>query len=162
MIETRFAGSTDVLAPTNDVYNASSNVGRISENGVSITGPNYVIAATMNFNNNLRQLPAVGILGAADIGSGEFNVTGQLNTYFGNKDLAQKVIDNTQTSFDIVFTNGSNGVTMLIDLPQMKYSGGAPGVPGKNADVTVPLDFQAFRHPTLGYTAQVQRFFETA
>lgn len=155
----RFAGATDVLAPTASVLNTSANVGRIAEGGVAVVGPNYVMAATIDINNNLRQQPAVGSLGAVGIGVGEFGVTGRLNTYFGNDDLYQKVLNNTASSYDIkLIRTDASGQMLLFDLPQIKFSGGSPAVPGKNADVMADLQYQAYRHATLGYTMQAQRF----
>ena len=46
---------------------------------------------------------------------------------------------------------------MIFDLPRIKFSGGAPDVPGKNQDVTIPGTYQAILEPTLGYTMSVQR-----
>ena len=154
----RFSGATTVAAPTGDVLNSSSNVGRLAEGGSAVTGPNYVMSAGITFENNLRRRTAVGYLGAVSIGAGEFAVTGNLNTYFGNKTLAQKVIDNTASSYDVVVgRNDGEKPALLIDLPRMKFSAGSPQVPGKNQDVMVDLQFTAFRHPTLGYTAHIQR-----
>jgi hypothetical protein len=159
MSETRFAGSTDVVATTSEILNTSSDVGRIGENGVPVADPNFVLEGSININNNLRRQNAIGTLGSVGIGSGEFSVTGSLNSYFGNKDVAEKVINNDESSFDIrVFDAASQA--MVFDLPKMKFSAGAPNVPGKNQDVTVPLEYQAYRHPDFGYTMLIQRFYE--
>ncbi|MGE0722822.1 MAG: phage tail tube protein [Alphaproteobacteria bacterium] len=154
----RFSGATTVAAPTGDVLNTSSNVGRIAEAGSVVSGPNYPQTVTINLENNLRRRTAIGTLGAVSMGAGEFSVTGSIGTYFGNKTLAQKVIDNTATSFDMV-VGRADGVkpALVIDLPRMKYSAGSPQVPGKNQDVMVDLQFQAYRHPDLGYTLAIQR-----
>ena len=40
----------------------------------------------------------------------------------------------------------------------MKFSAGSPEVPGKNDQVEVPLEYRAYMHETLGYTAQLTRF----
>ncbi len=154
----RFTGATTVAAPTGDVLNSSSNVGRLAEGGTAISGPNYVMSAGITFENNLRRRTAVGNLGAVSIGAGEFAVTGNLNTYFGNKSLVDKVIANTASSYDIVVGRADGEKpALLIDLPRMKFASGSPQVPGKNQDVMVDLQFTAFRHPTLGYTAHIQR-----
>lgn len=157
---TRTSGATDVAAPTNSVYNTSSNVGRIAENGSSIIGgANYVLDASIQIANNLRRNNAVGSLPSVAIQQGECTITGRLNTYFANTTLYAKVLANTASSFDIrVQRSDESYHTLLIDLPKLKYSGGSPQVGGKNQDVTIPLDFQSFRHPTLGYSMQVQRY----
>jgi len=156
----RISGSTDVAAPTYGVLNTSSNVGRIGFDGSTITGPNFVMGATININNNIRGQKAVGSIGSVGTGNGEFTVTGSLNTYFGDPSIYQKVINNTKTSFDIRFgrTDG-NRESLLIDLPSIKLSGGAPSVSAKNADVMIDGAFTAFMDATKLYTMSVGRFF---
>lgn len=159
----RFSGATTMAAPTNDVLNTSSNVGRIAESGTEVTGPNYVTSGSIQINNNLRRQNAIGAIGSVGIGTGEFNVSGNLNTYFGNKVLAKKVLENTASSYDLrVGRADGDKQTMLFDLPRMKFSSGSPAVQGKNQDVMVDAQYQAFRHPTLGYTLAIHRFWYTA
>lgn len=158
---TRESGATDIAAPTNTVLNTSSNVARIARGGVPISGANFVLEASVDINNNLRRLPAVGFLGAIDIGSGEFSVTGNLSTYFDDASIAQDVIDNTETSFNMIFQDDVDHA-LVIDLPRIKFSSGSPEVPGKNQDVTIPLEYQAIRDPSLGYTMAVQRLYFVA
>lgn len=153
----RVNGATTLSVPVGQILNSSSNVGRIARGGAAITGANFVLEATIEIANNLRQRPAVGFLGAVSIGSGEFGVTGSLNTYFDDASLARDVVNNTETSFDIRFEdNDSHAV--LLDAPRIKFSEGAPDVPGKNQDVTLPLSYQAIRHPTFNYTLAYFRF----
>lgn len=154
----RFAGATTVAAPTGDVLNTSSNVGAINEGGAPVAGPNYVMSAGITIENNLRRRTALGHLGAVSIGAGEVGVTGNLNTYFGNKAIADKVIANTASAWNIVVgRNDGEKPAMVIDLPRLKFSDGSPQIPGKNQDVMVDAQFQAIRHPTLGYTIHIQR-----
>lgn len=151
------AGATYINPTTTSVLNSSSNVGNIREGGAQITGPNFVLSASMELANNLRAQNAVGYISNIGIGSGSFNVTGSLNTYFGNKTLIKKVIDNERTSLDLRFNDADNH-SLIFDMPRLKFSSGAPDVAGGNADVTAELGYQAFRHETLGYTLQIQRF----
>ncbi len=153
----RVGGAVTLTVGTVQVLNSSSNVGRIARGGVPISGENHVLNATFEIANNLRQLPAVGFLGAVDIGFGEFGVTGSLETYFDNADLARDVVNNTETSFDIRFEDGTSHV-VLIDAPRIKFSEGAPEVPGKNEDVTLALSYQAIRDPEFNYTLAYFRF----
>ncbi len=149
--------ATTVTAGTVDVLNSSSNVGRIARGGVPIAGANFVLEATIEIANNLRQLNAVGFLGSVDIGVGTFDVTGTLNTYFDNADLARDVISNAETSFDLRFED-DNSHAIVVDAPRIKFSEGAPEVPGRNDDVTINLAYQAIRDATKGYTLLWQRF----
>ncbi|WP_316172412.1 phage tail tube protein [Bradyrhizobium sp. SZCCHNRI2049] len=157
---TRVSGATDVAAPTYAVLNTSTNVGRIGFDGAVITGPNFVMSATINVNNNLRAQMAVGSLGAVGTGNGEFTVTGTLETYFGDKTLYDKIINNTLTSFDMrIGRSDGYRETILFDFPSIKLGSGAPSVAGKNQDVTISAGFTAFRDATLLYTVGVGRFW---
>ena len=154
----RFAGATDVAAPTRAPLNTSSNVGRIGFDGSVVATPNFVKSATWDFTNNLRRQTAVGSLGAVGIGNGEFAVTGQLDTYFGSKAILDKIVNNTLTSFDIrLGRSDGNKETLVFDFPSIKLASGSPAVSGKNADVMLQCGFTAFMDATLLYTVSVQR-----
>lgn len=149
----------DKAAPTNDVYNTSSNVGRLGRgvDAIDALGVNFVLSASIDLTNNLRRDPAVGVFGAANIGAGEVNVTGSLRTYFDNKDILKQILENTETSVDLAVVDNS-GQAMLFDMPRIKFAGGAPDVPGKNQSVTINATYEAILDADLGYTISVQRF----
>jgi hypothetical protein len=166
-----FADATDVVAVTSgvptgatlidssvtDVLNTSSNVGRIAENGIRISGPNYVMSAQFTIENNLRMQNAIGSLGAIGIGVGTCTITGTLNAYFGDATLLAKVIGNTATSFDFVVGRDDTGY-MLFDMPRVKFSSGTTPVSGINTDVMQELGFQAIMDKVLGYQIHCQKF----
>ncbi len=154
----RTSGAVDYTQPPapTDVMNTSSNVGRISENGVAITGPNFVLKAAINIKNNLRAQVGVGSIGAVGVGAGSCQVTGVLGTYFGDSTILAKVLANTATAFDMRVAD-SAGNTMIFDMPRIKLATGAAPVPGSDQDVTVEVNYQAIKHPTLGYSIHVQK-----
>ena len=160
MSTTRTSGATSIDATTNDVLNSSSNIASIREGGSVISGSNFVLNLSVNVANNLRRNNAVGSVGAVEMGVGESTVTGDLTTYFDDATLVDKVIDNTETSLDFRFIDSDDQV-IIVDMPRVKYSSGAPDVTGKNTDVTANLQYQALRDTTLGYQLQLQRFFYT-
>lgn len=156
----RVSGATDIAAPTNDVMNGASNIGRVGFDGAVVIGPNFVQSATLAIANNLRRQLALGSEAAVGVGKGEFTVTGTMNTYFGDKTVLDKLLNNSLTSFDFrIGRTDSNNETLLFDLPAIKLSAGAPSVSGKNQDVMLPANFQAIAHRTLGYTMLVERFW---
>jgi hypothetical protein len=156
----RKAGATDLAAPTYNVLNTSTNVGRIGFNGSPITGPNFVMGATIIVNNNIRAQQAVGSVGAVGTGNGEFTLTGTLDTYFGDRTIYNDIINNTLTSFDIrVGRSDGNRETILFDLPSIKLGSGSPSVSGKNTDVIISAGFTAFRDAALLYTMSIGRFW---
>jgi hypothetical protein len=94
----RAAGATDIAAPAFGVLNTTSNVGRIGFNGSTISGPNFVLAASFNINNNYRAQKSLGVLGAVGVGNGQFTVTGQLQTDFGDATIYNQILNNTLVS----------------------------------------------------------------
>jgi hypothetical protein len=155
---TRAAGASDIAAPTYGVLNTSTNVGRIGFDGSSVVGPNYVLGASFNINNNIRAQNAISSIGAVGTGNGEFTVTGTLETYFGDASIYNKIVNNTLTSFDLRFgRSDGNRESLIFDFPSIKLGSGSPSVSGKNADVTISAGFTAFMHATLLYTVSVSR-----
>ena len=149
----------DLAAPSGNVLNTSSNVGRLGRgaNPADQGDKNFVLGADLTLSNNMRRRPAVGKFGSVGTGLGVLSISGTLNTYFDDRTLLRQLLDNQETSFDVSMRD-SAGRTILFDLPRIKFSGGAPDVPGQNQDVVLNLPFQALRHLTLGYTGHVQRF----
>jgi hypothetical protein len=150
---------TDVAAEDFDVYNTSTNVGRLALGADDITSGtnNLVLESVMTFNNNLRERPAVGVFGASSIGVGQLNVGGNLNTYFDDKTILDLILGNTDTEYNVLVQN-SDGRSLLFDLPRVKLVSGGPEVAGANQDVVLNPDIQALRDPTLTYTCHIQRW----
>jgi len=63
----RFAGATDVAAPTNDVLNTASNVGRIGFSGSNIVGPNYVTSAKWDYKTIFGVKWPLALLGRSEL-----------------------------------------------------------------------------------------------
>lgn len=155
--ETRISGASTINAPANDVINTSSNIGVLYVGSNPVSSPNYVLSLSLEINNNLRRNNAVAVFGTAEMGQGEFGVSGTIETYFGNYDLYQNLINNTEVSYAYPYIDNGNQV-YFVDIPRIKFSSGNPGVGGKNDDVILPLEYQGIREATLGYTAQFQKF----
>jgi len=147
-------GMTRPDAPPYGVYNSASNVATIAIGGEAM-GDNFVMEASIEIENNLRERNALGTLGAISVGAGEFSVTGSLNTYFNNSTLIQKVIDNSETSLTLAFQSGNESIMFF--LPRVKFSEGTPDVSGKNEDVMAAISFQAILDPTTSYTMAIAK-----
>jgi hypothetical protein len=157
----RLAGASTLPTPPFQVLNSSSNVAKLLRGGASVLSDatkNYITELSLTVNNNLRRKNAVGFLGAADIGAGEFNVTGSLSSYFDDKSIADQVVNNTETAIQAVFQDSSLHVAVY-DIPRIKWSEGRPEVPGKNDDVIINPNFQALKDNTFGYTMKYMRFY---
>ena len=150
---------TFVEAPQFSVFNTSSNIGRLGRgaDAINASAINCVLNATVEINNNLERNNAVGVFGACSISVGELAVSGELSTYFDDLSLYLDLINGADTSLDFGMRS-LDGRALIVDMPRIKYNGGAPQVPGKNQQVTLPLGYDALLDPTLGYTISFQRF----
>lgn len=149
-------------APTTDVLNSSSNVGRIAENGTAITATpgNYIMSLTLQIANNLRSLPAVGSVGYIGINQGRVMVSGAIKAYFADTTLLAKAIANTASALDFA-TRDAAGNGYLVDVPKMKLTSAQAVVPGIDQEVMVDLEYQGLKYtPPSGsaYEMHLQRF----
>lgn len=157
---TRIAGATDKAAPTFDIMNSSSNVGQLYENGLAVTGPNFVVGVTLTMANNLRRRNAVGSSGSVAIALGRVAVDGTMSTYFGDNTVRQKVLSSVASSFMTAIVDPAGPRGYLLDFPKIKFIEGDPSTPGVDQDRMLDAKFQAVKHPTFGYTYHIQRFEE--
>jgi len=136
-------------------FNAAANVATIGEGGTP--GLQVATDISLEISNNLRERNAIGVIGASSIGSGEFNVSGNISVYFEDETMLEKLLDNTETSLSFGFYK-STGAAIIFDVPAIKFTEGVPEVSGKNEDVMLNLGWQAYRSAATGYTLKIITF----
>lgn len=151
---------TPTAASTEEVLNAVANVGRISEAGAEVVGPNYVQSVSLAVNNNLREKSAIGTLGLIDVGAGTFEITGTLNAFFGNKTLYEKYLGGTASNVNWRVAKGTKAVVMTV--PNLKFETGTVVASGANQDVVSELGFRAILDSTTTAMFQIDRVEEFA
>lgn len=146
-----------VAAPTNNVLNAVNNVAFIMEAGSAYAGK--IQEFNLDIDNNLRAQKAVGTLGNVGIGLGRAVVTGKLNAYYEGSagSLYSKYLAGTESSLSLRLTD-SAGNAYILTMPRIKFTEGNLVAGEPDADVIEELSFQALRHPTYGFTVQIDRF----
>ena len=140
------------------VMTASANVGRIAEGGAALGTPNFVRSVSIDLQNNLREIDAIGTLGLVDVGVGKLGLTGKMSTYFGSSALYQKYLAGTETS--LVLRLQKDGQAIVITLPRVKFERGTVTAQGENQDVMADLDFRGLRDASTDATMQIDRFEE--
>lgn len=142
-------------ATTNDVVNATSDVGLISIDG-STTGI-CVSSLTISINNNLREINCVGKEFASDIGWGSSTITGTVDMYLTTEmfDNLQKVSDNSDVAITFPVTDGVNTYTFL--LPRVKLSADSPQAGSKDADIMVSFTYTALLDSVEGTALRITR-----
>lgn len=150
------SGATYLAPPVDPIFNTSSNVSRIAENGVVLGSPNYATSLSISINNNLRELPAIGNIEAVGIGKGSCQVTGNLTLYFGSLDLYNRARDLTDTSAIVVFEK--NNKAYGFQFPKLQLSAPRPNAGGINTDVTVDATFNSSADSVTGTNFQIDFF----
>lgn len=138
------ADDTPDAATTNPVMAAAVNVGRISENGIAVVGPNFIRSMNISVNNNLRALEAIrsdGLVGPVGINTGENAIDVNLSTYFGSNTLYGKLISGAATNATARITKDNQ--TVIWAVPRLTLTGGPPSAAGKNQDVMLDLTAMA-------------------
>lgn len=159
----RAAGATDVAGPTNDVLNASSNVGQIAEGGTAYTGTTAITSADLVLKNGKRRRGGVGSQTNQADASGAFRCEVSLAMYYANNTIRTKILAGTASSFSTRLqdtTAPNNSRAIIIDIPRLKYTGGNPNVPGIDTDRTIDPKFVSLYSSTFGYAFHWQRFEE--
>jgi hypothetical protein len=157
---TRYAGSSDVAPPTYGTMTATTNVGDLTEGGVTLLGGvNCMSSGSIKIANNVNREPVAGPLGSAAVNVGELMGSGNVDTYLADPSIMAKGINNTLTSFT-TFTGNNSGDKegYRWDMPAVRITPDSE-VPGKNLARKVSGPFEAEPHPTLGYTASIGRFW---
>lgn len=146
---------TVLAAPTNQVMNATTNVGTIQLNGVDLV--TAIQSIEFSGESSLRNQAAVGNKFPAGIGTGRFNLTGTLVAYFANADLYNAFIDHTTVSLSFDFTDLDSNVVSYT-FPALKFTADPISPAGIDQDILENLEFMAFRDAATKSMIQVDRF----
>lgn len=118
---------------TNEVMNASGNVGRIWEGGQAIAGACFQ-SLSIDLNNNPREQAKIGSDVLAGVGTGRAEVTGNITAYFENNSLIDKFTSGTKTNFRFQITDAA-GNSYIVDMPKVTYTDFTIAAGGGNQDV---------------------------
>lgn len=148
-------GYTVLDAPTNQVMNATTNVGDLELNGAALsTG---IQSIELTGESTLRNQNAVGSKFPSGIGTGRFNLTGTVVAYFANADLYNAFINHTTVSLSFQFTDLDDN-SYIVTLPALKFTADPIAPTGIDQDVLENLEFTAFRDATTKCMMQLDRF----
>lgn len=161
---------SDATIESATAYNTSSDFSRIrmaevrpNNNAAPTPLFAYVTEVTVNVNNNVSANKAVGVLGAFDMTSGTFEVSGSVTAYFADVASIDAVRNNADVTLDVVvvkdFGTGAEErkTGMVWDIPLIALGDGRLDVTQDEA-VTVPLDTQAAEYENFGHTLMLCEF----
>lgn len=150
------AAPYDVLASTaTPVLNATTNVGSIFKNGELLATALQSIEITGEAA--LREQRAVGSRFPAGIGTGRFNLTGTITSYFETLEMYDHFLNHDTISLAFPFQD-NDYQTYWFTIPALKITSDpiAPG--GIDQDVLEELEFTAIRDPNLNTMFMIDRF----
>lgn len=132
------AGSSYTAANANPVINAAANFASLTMTGV--TSPELT-SLNINIANNLRQQQVIGSIEARGIGTGRFEVTGDLTAYFENEEMYDLFL--AGTAADLSFNIGGAATKKYqFDIAKLKFETGAIVAGGNDQDVLVNMTFR--------------------
>lgn len=124
------------------VMACSANVGRIGEAGATLTAPNFVKAFTVKIGHTTTASEDIATMGAAALTGHSFDISGTLNTFFGDNTLLTKYFAGTLTSLNVRAVKNSMGI--ILSIPAATYnSDGSPNAGGKDQDVAISFGWKA-------------------
>lgn len=126
-------------------------VSNTDETGVSTD----IIDWKLTIMNNVKAQKQQGVLGAARMIFGRFQVRLDLNVVFVQDDVCKAVRDNRTCAFDAAFRNNDGGV--LFDVPAMTLESGNPTFAANEA-VTLSTQTKGFRDPIYSYSCGMSMF----
>lgn len=147
------ASSTYLDAATGNVLSASSHVGALSLGSFATA---KILKVDLSASNNLQTARVIGSLDNADIGAGQFNVSGNVEIYFEDKAVYEAYLNATEMALSVTMGTGT-GKKYTIDLPRIKFSSGEVVASGQNSYVMANMSFQALGDPTEECTMKITR-----
>ena len=147
---------TPTAAVNTTTMSASTNVGTVLQDGTPASV--YFKKISLSMNNNCRVQDAVANMFAVGIsGNSSLNVMVSAEAYFSDKTFYEKYINNDTMS--LMYTlDGVDGGSYLVEIPTLSFKTATVNPSGKNVDNVVPVELEASKHTTLGYTIQICRF----
>lgn len=151
--EAAIAGSGYTAANTNPVINAASNFASLAITGV--TAPELT-ALNINITNNLRLQQVIGSVDNRGVGTGRFEVTGDLMAYFENAELYNLFLNATAT--DLTFQlGGASSLKYQFDLGTIKFETGEIVAGGNDQDVMAKMTFRGLYDSSDAATLKITR-----
>lgn len=138
---TAYTGAA-VASQAYDIQNGVRGINQLWE-GTSPLTSTFIKSMTMNTDNALRGQKALGTLGNAGIGSGDFKATGQLEVYFADGSQYDKFLNDTYTQL-ILGSRDTSKNGYVFTMPRVLLMSGKVVAGSKNQDLMASFDYMAF------------------
>jgi hypothetical protein len=155
------SGNRNTLPADEDAYNTSSDIGRAKVAVMSSTSANptalyaYMKEFKITVNNNVVPNKAISVTGAFDMTADDFEVSGDIEAYFGDNTAVEAIKANSDVSIDYAIAKDNRGFAM--DIPLVALGGGKLNV-SAGESIGLPLTSSASKDSTYNYTLAMTRF----
>lgn len=146
---------TFLPAPATEVLNATSNVGSVTKNGVTLASAVQSISLQIDGAN--RNQSGVGSKFPRGVGLGRITATGSLMVYFETFEMYNHFINHETISLGWSFQD-VDGNAYFYTLPAVKITSDPVAPSGIDQDVMENLEFMTFRDPVTACQVQIDRF----
>jgi hypothetical protein len=129
-----------------DAFNTSTDVKRFAlaqvVDGDEAPTPlfAYLEEATITLNNNITPNKAVGVIGAFEFATGDFQVSGSMTAYFADVAAVESVRNNADITLDYHLVKANSGIS--VDIPLLSLGDGRPNIE-KDQSIKLPLSLDA-------------------
>jgi len=137
---TQIAGATTSAAATTQSMTGTVGVNTITINGSAST--EIISSMTLKMDNNARVINQIGLLGAADILLGTFDVTGTMDMYFQDATAYNRLVNDTPFSLSFKLQDAA-GAYYKFTLPVVKFESGTLVAGGLDTDMVYSGTFRA-------------------
>jgi hypothetical protein len=144
-----------LIATSTEVMNATSNVGSLVKNGVTLA--TALQSIELQIDGGLRNQNSVGSKFPRGVGLGRLNVTGTIQAYFETLELYNHFINHETISLGFNFQD-VEGNYYFWTIPALKVNSDPVAPGGIDQDVMEQIEFVAFRDPNTACMLQVDRF----
>lgn len=145
------SGDRPGLPASNYAFNSSSDFTRLRLLDDTAGGSlaNYLQDLKLTIDNGVTAAKAVGTIGAIDLTTGDFMVSGQVEAFFSSTDAVDAVRNNADVALDFALVAKNCG--WLFDIPLITL-GDARLKVEKDKPIILPLSLEAAAHETLDHT----------
>lgn len=149
------AGDRPNLPKGNYAFNSSADFTRLrllDDTGGGTSLATYLSDLKLSIDNGITPAKAISQLGAIDLTTGDFMVSGTVEAYFASTDAITAVRENDDVSLDFALV--AKNVGWLFDIPLITL-GDARLKVEKDKPIILPLSLDAAAHETLDHTMLV-------
>lgn len=137
-------------------FNPTSDFARLRLAEIDDTGITTDFSSlSLTLKNNVTPEGKLGVLGAAYMNTGNFDVDIDAELIFTNSRVLAAIRDNSTLSMDVAVKNGDGG--FVFDIPEMTLAGGDPNFP-ENESVKIQSASMAHQSSVFGYTCSFSIF----